>query len=60
MPLDPEAQRIIDRIPAEDPNGGAPPDPAAMREAFRAMWVTPEELLTPCGLGRGHRDPRPG
>ncbi|MFD0534741.1 hypothetical protein ACFQY7_14220 [Actinomadura luteofluorescens] len=44
MPLDPEAQRIIDRTPAEDPSGGAPLDVAAMREGFRRMWVVPDDL----------------
>ncbi|MFC4048174.1 alpha/beta hydrolase [Actinomadura syzygii] len=44
MPLDPEAQRIVDRTPAEDPNGSAPPDPVAMREGFKQMWRMPDDL----------------
>ncbi|WP_242910177.1 alpha/beta hydrolase [Actinomadura terrae] len=49
MPLDPEAQRIIDRTPAEDPNAGAPLDVASMREQFRLMWTLPEDERPPVG-----------
>ncbi|WP_131738830.1 alpha/beta hydrolase [Actinomadura roseirufa] len=45
MPLDPEARRIIDRTPAEDPNqAGQMPDAATMREQFRLMWTMPDDL----------------
>ncbi|MFC6885190.1 MULTISPECIES: alpha/beta hydrolase [Actinomadura] len=45
MPLDPEAQRIIDRVPAEDPAAPAPPpDAATMREEFGRMWTMPDGL----------------
>lgn len=44
MPLDPEARRIIDRTPAEDPNGAGPPDAPTMREQFRLMWSMPDDL----------------
>ncbi|GAA4225585.1 alpha/beta hydrolase [Actinomadura meridiana] len=44
MPLDPEAQRIIDRTPAEDPNASGPLDVVAMREGFQQMWKMPDPL----------------
>ncbi|TDD31388.1 alpha/beta hydrolase [Actinomadura sp. KC06] len=44
MPLDPEARRIIERTPAEDPNASGPLDVVAMREGFSQMWVMPDDL----------------
>ncbi|MBO2461036.1 alpha/beta hydrolase [Actinomadura violacea] len=45
MPLHPEAQRIVDRTPAEDPNRSAGPlDVPAIREQFKSMWTVPENL----------------
>ncbi|RFS82517.1 alpha/beta hydrolase [Actinomadura spongiicola] len=44
MPLDPEAQRIIDRTPAEDPNASGPLDVIAIREGFKQMFVMPDDL----------------
>ncbi|MEU9024884.1 alpha/beta hydrolase [Actinomadura sp. NPDC048394] len=59
MPLHPEAQRIVGRTPAEDPDAAAaPPDVPAMRERFRLMWTMPEDLR-PVGSVAGTAIPGP-